>query len=90
MVAETAVEEYRQCLQSFQLSEEKLIEQGVILDKILAVKAKEGATAEEKTLYNLLDTITGSLLKLTVNVTNEMKSEVQLSREKLLKCEEEM
>ena len=83
MVAETAVEDFKLCLQSFKLSEEKLAEQGLILDKILAVKSEEGDTPEAIKLYGLLDTLTGSLLKLTVSVAKEVKNELHASQEKL-------
>ena len=82
MVAETAVEDFKLCLRSFKFSEEKMAEQQNLLDKIAAIKP-DGASPEAARLIGLLDTITESLLKLTVSVT-------QVSREKLLKCEEEV
>ena len=83
MVAETAVGDFKSCLTSFKLSDEKMAEQRATLVKTLAVKADEGASQETVKLYELLDTITEPLLKLTASVTNA-------SREKLLKCEEEV
>ena len=82
MVAETAVEDFKLCLQSFKFSAEKMTEQQTLLDKAVAIKP-DGSSPEAAKLIGLLDTITESLLKLTVSVT-------QVSREKLLKCEEEV
>ena len=74
MVAETAVEDFKVYLQSFKFSEEKMAEQQSLLNKILAIKPA-AASPEAAQLIGLLDTITESLLKLTVSVT-------QASREK--------
>ena len=83
MVAEAAVGDFKVCLKSYKLSDEKMSQQQALLDKIVATKSEEDADAQTVRLVNLLDTLTESLLKLTINVTDA-------SRAKLLKCEEEV
>ena len=58
-------------------------EQNIVLDKILAAKVEEEAAPEIVEVLKLLGTVTESLVKLIINVTNT-------SQEKLLKCEEEV
>ena len=79
MVAEKAVQEFKVCLQPLKLEDERMKEQEGVLDKILEVKSANNIDE----LLALLETITESLMTLTINVTNT-------SREKLVKCEEEV
>ena len=83
MVAETAVEEFKACVKSYKLSDEKMSQQQAILENIVAIKSEEGDNEQSVRLVKLFDTLTESLLKLTISVTD-------VSRDKLLKCEEEV
>ena len=58
-------------------------QQQALLDKIVAIKSEEGDNEQSVRLVKLLGTLTESLLRLTINVTDA-------SREKLRKCEEEV
>ena len=89
MVAETAVEDFKLCLQSFDLTEERKQEQQNLLDKIVEIKP-DGANAESDKIIGLLGTVTDSLMRLTANVTRESRGEVLRYKEDLASTKVEL
>ena len=89
MVAETTVEDFKLCLQSFDLTEERKNEQQKLLDKIVEIKP-DGTNVESDRIIGLLGTVTESLMRLTVNVTQESRGEVLKCRLDLANTKEEL
>ena len=89
MVAEKAVEDFKLCLQSFDLTEEKKNEQQKLFDKIVEIKP-DGTSVESDRIIGLLGTITEPLMMLTVSVTKESRGEVLKCKEDLANTKEEL
>ena len=89
MVAETTVEDFKLCLQSFDFTEEKKNEQQKLFDNIVEINP-DGTSDESDKTIRLLGTVTESLMRLTVNVTQESRGEVLKCRLDLANTKEEL